>query len=99
VPAATLVLLAIVVGAIAAMYLVRRRAPAGGFFTDVQRAGSIFGVLGTAFAVLLAFVIFVAFESYDHARSQAQQEADAVQKLYATTHFLSHQRGTSCRVR
>jgi hypothetical protein len=45
------------------MYLVRRRAPAGGFYTDVDRAGAIFGVVGTAFAVLLAFVIFVAFQS------------------------------------
>jgi hypothetical protein len=88
-PVAVLVLVAIVGVAIAAMYLVRRYAPAGGFYTDVDRAGAIFGVLGTAFAVLLAFVIFVAFESYDNARSEAQKEADAVQKLYATTHFLS----------
>ena len=34
--------------AIAGMYLVRRRAPAGGFYTDVDRAGAIFGVVGTA---------------------------------------------------
>jgi len=87
-PMATLVLVAIVGVAIAAMYLVRRRAPAGGFFTDVDRAGAIFGVVGTAFAVLLAFVIFVAFQSYDNARAEAQKEADAVQKLCATTHFL-----------
>ncbi len=88
-PVAALVLLGSVSVAIAGMYLVRRRAPAGGFYTDVDRAGAIFGVVGTAFAVLLAFVIFVAFQSYDSARSKAQQEADAVQKLYSTTHFLS----------
>jgi len=88
-PVATLVLVGIVSVVIAGMYLVRRRAPAGGFYTDVDRAGAIFGVVGTAFAVLLAFVIFVAFQSYDNARAQAQKEADAVQKLYATTHFLS----------
>jgi hypothetical protein len=88
-PVAALVLVGIVIVLIAGMYFVRRRAPAGGFYTDVDRAGAIFGVVGTAFAVLLAFVIFVAFQSYDNARAQAQKEADAVQKLYAATHFLS----------
>jgi hypothetical protein len=87
--AGAVLLLGVVGVAIVAVYLLRRRAPAGGFYADVDRAGAIFGVVGTAFAVLLAFVIFVAFESYDTARTRAQQEADAVQKLYATTHFLS----------
>lgn len=87
--AAGFLLLGVVGVAIALLYLLRRRAPAGGFYTNVDRAGAIFGVVGTAFAVLLAFVIFVAFESYDNARSQAQQEADAVQELYVTTHFFS----------
>jgi Protein of unknown function (DUF4239) len=75
--------------AVAGMYLVRRRAPAGGFFTDSDRAAAVFGVLGTAFAVLLAFVIFLSFESWDSARTHSQHEADAVQELFATTHFLS----------
>jgi hypothetical protein len=87
--ATALLLLGVVGVAIAGMYLLRRRAPAGGFYTDVDRAGAVFGVVGTAFAVLLAFVIFVAFESYNTARQHAQQEADAVQQLYATTNFLS----------
>ena len=56
-PVAALVLVGTVSVAIAGMYLVRRRAPAGGFYTDVDRAGSIFGGVGTAFAVMLAFVI------------------------------------------
>jgi hypothetical protein len=75
--------------AVIGMYLARRRAPVGGFFTDTGRAGDVFGVIGTAFAVLLAFVIFLAFESYETAREQAREEADAVREHYATTSFLS----------
>jgi hypothetical protein len=70
--------------AIAAQRVVRRRAPAGGFFTDADRAAGVFGVLGTSFAVLLAFVIFLAFESYDTAREKAGVEAVAVTELSDT---------------
>jgi hypothetical protein len=86
---AALLLFGVVGVTIAALYILRRRTPAGGFYANVDRAGAIFGVVGTAFAVLLAFVIFVAFESYDNARSQAQQEAAAVQELYVTAHFFA----------
>jgi hypothetical protein len=42
-------LLTLVVGvAIACLYVLRRRAPAGGFYADVDRAGAMFGVVGTA---------------------------------------------------
>jgi hypothetical protein len=41
--AGAFLLLGVVCVAIAAMYLFRRRAPAGGFYTDVDRAGSILG--------------------------------------------------------
>jgi hypothetical protein len=95
---AALVLVGAVGVAVAGMYVVRRRAPAGGFYSDSNRAGAVFGVIGTAFAVLLAFVIFLAFESYDTARRQAQHEADAVQELYATAYFLSPQKRDELQV-
>src|SRR6266545_584512 len=66
------------------MFFARRRAPEGGFFSDLDRAAGVFGVLGTSFAVLLAFVIFVAFESYVEAKDKAGQEAVAVLELYHT---------------
>jgi hypothetical protein len=75
-------------GAVGLIFLVRRRAPAGGFFTDLDRAAGVFGVLGTSFAVLLAFVIFVAFQSYGNARDKAGQEAVAVTELYHTTQLV-----------
>jgi amino acid transporter len=61
--------------AVTAMLLVRRRAPEGGFFEDGDRAAGVFGVLATGFSVLLGFIIFLGFESYDQSRSGAEQEA------------------------
>jgi Protein of unknown function (DUF4239) len=74
--------------AITVMFLARRRAPTGGFFTDLDRATGVFGVLGTSFAVLLAFVIFVAFESYVNAKDKAGQEAVSVLELYHTARLF-----------
>ena len=61
--------------AVAAMLLVRRHAPEGSFFEDGDRAAGVFGVLATGFSVLLGFIVFLAFESYDQSRSGAEQEA------------------------
>jgi hypothetical protein len=77
-----------VIGAVTLMSLARRRAPTGGFFTDLDRAAGVFGVLGTSFAVLLAFVIFVAFESYVNAKDKAGQEAVSVTELYHTARLF-----------
>jgi hypothetical protein len=82
---AALVIAAVSAATIAAMLAVRRYlAPSGGFFTDSDRAAGVFGVIGTAFAVLLAFVIFLAFESYSNARAEAGKEAVAVAELFNT---------------
>ena len=61
--------------AVAAMLLVRRRAPEGGYFSDGDRASGVFGVLATGFSVLLGFIIFLAFTSYDQSRTGAETEA------------------------
>ena len=53
----------------------RRRAPGGSYFADSDRAAGIFGVLATGFSVLLGFLIFLGFESYDAARTGAETEA------------------------
>ena len=60
------------------MLLVRRRAPDGSWFSDGDRASGVFGVLATGFSVLLGFIIFLAFESYDESRSGAETEATLV---------------------
>jgi hypothetical protein len=70
--------------AVGLMMLVRSRAPGGSFFHDTSEAAGVFAVVGTAFAVLLAFVFFVAFQAYDNARNDARGEADAVMSMYRT---------------
>jgi hypothetical protein len=57
---------------VSAMLLVRRRAPEGSYFADGDRASGVFGALATGFSVLLGFIIFLAFTSYDQSRSGAE---------------------------
>ena len=73
---------------VAAMLLVRRRAPEGSYFTDGDRASGVFGVLATGFSVLLGFIIFLAFQSYDNARLGAETEATIVAQQLQTAQFL-----------
>jgi hypothetical protein len=73
---------------IAAMLLVRRRAPEGSYFSDGDRASGVFGVLATGFSVLLGFIIFLAFSSYDESRSGAETEATIVTQQVETAQYL-----------
>ena len=72
-------------GMIAAILRVRRHAPEGGYFDDGDRAAGVFGVLATGFALLLGFVIFLAFAKYDGSRAGAEAEALAVIQLFETS--------------
>ena len=85
---AALIIAAATAVAVAAMLAVRRGAPEGGYFTDSDRAAGIFGVLATGFSVLLGFLIFLAFESYDASRSGAETEALTVAQQIQTAQFL-----------
>jgi hypothetical protein len=84
----------IIAGAVAlavmVMLIVRRYTPVGGFFTDIDRSVGVFGVLGTSFAVLLAFVIFLAFESYGTVKQNAGTEAVSVTGLFGTARLFPH---------
>lgn len=70
-----LITLAVTAVSVGAMLLVRRRAPEGSYFADGDRASGVFGVLATGFSVLLGFIVFLAFTSYDQARTGAESEA------------------------
>ena len=85
---AGLVVAAVMAVAITAMLLVRRRAPAGSYFEDGDRAAGVFGVLATGFAVLLGFVVFLAFESFDTSRGGAETEAQVVREQFETAQLL-----------
>ncbi|HET8788209.1 MAG TPA: hypothetical protein VFO47_05630, partial [Actinomycetes bacterium] len=82
------VIAAAVAVAVTAMLLVRRRAPEGSFFNDGDRASGVFGVLATGFAVLLGFIVVLAFTSYDESKSGAELEALAVVQQFETAQFL-----------
>jgi len=74
--------------AVALMLVVRRRAPRGSYFADSDRAAGIFGVIATGFSVLLGFLIFLGFESYDASRSGAETEALTVVQQIETAQIL-----------
>jgi hypothetical protein len=85
---AGLIIVGVTALAITAMLLVRRSAPAGSYFEDGDRASGVFGVLATGFAVLLGFVVFLAFESFDTSRSGAQSEAQIVREQFETAQLF-----------
>jgi hypothetical protein len=74
--------------AVAAMLWVRRTAPDGSYFNDGDRAAGVFGVLATGFAVLLGFVVFLSFSSYDTARAGAESEARIVAQQVETAQLF-----------
>jgi hypothetical protein len=85
---AILIVVAVTGVAIVAMLWVRRKAPDGSYFNDGDRAAGVFGVLATGFAVLLGFVVFLAFSSYDAARAGAESEARIVAQQVETAQLL-----------
>jgi hypothetical protein len=74
--------------AVAAMLVVRRRAPEGSYFADGDRAAGVFGVLATGFSVLLGFIVFLAFDSYDQSRTGAEAEALTLAQQVETAQFF-----------
>lgn len=85
---AALIITVTTAAAVGLMLLVRRRAPEGSYFADGDRAAGVFGVLATGFAVLLGFIVFLAFTSYDEARTGAETEALTVAQQVETAQLL-----------
>lgn len=82
------VVLAVTAVTVSAMLAARRRAPEGSHFADGDRASGVFGVLATGFSVLLGFIIFLGFSSYDASRTGAELEATIVAQQVQTAQFL-----------
>src|SRR5689334_21217577 len=85
---AVLIIVAASAVGVTAMLLVRRHAPDGSYFHDGDRAAGVFGVLATGFAVLIGFVVFLAFTSYDAARSGAESEARVTAQQMETAQLM-----------
>ena len=63
---------------VAIMLFVRKHSPDGGLFVDTNRAADVSTFLGTGFAILLGFVIFLSFGTYEAGAGHADAEAAAV---------------------
>lgn len=87
-PLAIGIIVAVTSAAVAVMLVVRRHAPDGSFFHDGDRVAGVFGVLATGFAVLLGFVVFLAFTTYDAARAGAETEAAVVAQQAETAQLF-----------
>ena len=85
--------MALIVGGAAAiaiglMYEVRRRSRVDYFFIEVERGAGTFAFIGTAYAVLLAFVVLAAFQSFNDAKTGAEEEATTLVQLSRTAEFF-----------
>ena len=83
-----LILVVVTAATVTTMLVVRRRAPTGSYFSDGDRASGVFGVLATGFALVLGFMIFLAFDTYDGSRAGAESEANIVAQQVQTAQFL-----------
>jgi len=90
---APLIVVAAVVVAVAARLFVRSRVPEKGWFVDSSRSDTYMAVLGTMFAVMLAFVILFSLQSYQDARDGASREAIAVAELHIIAEVLGGESG------
>src|SRR3954453_18473488 len=84
----SLIVITVAAVAIAAMLLVRRRAPDGSYFVDGDRAAGGFGVLAGGFAILAGFLVVLAFQSFDTSRRGAETEARVVAHQFETVQLL-----------
>ena len=82
------VLVVVVTSAVVVKLLARRRTPDPGWFIDSTRAAGALTVIGTMFAVLLAFTIFYALQNYQRARDGGSMEAIAVTELHNVADVL-----------
>jgi glutamate transport system substrate-binding protein len=78
----------ITVVAVYASILLRRKSPRGGFFSDSDRAASVFSCIATMFSVLLALVILLSVETYTETRGHAHAEADSVLEQFQLAGFF-----------
>jgi Protein of unknown function (DUF4239) len=85
---ATLIIVGASALAIVGILAVRRRAPDGGYFTNGDRAAGVFGVLATGFALLLGFVVFLAFTKYDDSRAGSEAEALVLVQQFETAQLM-----------
>ena len=78
------IVLGVTVLSVAFLWAARRSPYNERFATEVGEHNKAFDFLGTAFAVLLAFVVLEAYDSYNEGKRGAELEAQAVLELSRT---------------
>jgi hypothetical protein len=71
------------------MFAVHRFGKREVLLKDTTRGAGVYSVVGTSFAVLLAFVVLIAFQNYNEGKEGAEAEADAVLELFRTAEFFA----------
>jgi hypothetical protein len=84
----TFIVVITTLAAVGALMAIRHRSPHGGHFEDTSRAAGVFSILATSFAVLFAFVVFFAFQSYDRSSASAEIEAQVSLQQFETAQLL-----------
>src|SRR5215207_7359072 len=79
------IVIGVVVVSLALLWAARRSPYNERFAGEVGEHNKAFDFLGTAFAVLLAFVVLEAYDSYNDAKSGSEVEAEAVLQLSRTS--------------
>jgi hypothetical protein len=87
IPVAILIIVGAAVLAVVVMAIVRRFLPTP-LLSDPTRGTPMTTVVGTAFAVMLAFVTFASFQTYNGAKTGAQEEGVATLEMARTAQFF-----------
>src|SRR5215211_5557521 len=88
IPLAAAILLGAVAIACLLMLAIRRLGTKDVFLADTTRGAGVYSVAGVGFAVLLAFVVLIAYQTYNDAKAGSQAEADAVVELFRSAEFF-----------
>jgi hypothetical protein len=74
--------------ALIGLFLVRRVAPTSWLHANNEVAGNYLQTLGTIYAVLLAFVVFVVWQQHNETRCAVEKEANELLDLYRIVQAL-----------
>lgn len=87
IPIALVIVVAAATAAALLMAVVRRLAR-GPLLAEPTRGTTMITIVGTAFAVLLAFITLDAFQTYSTAKRAAQEESVALLEMFRTADFF-----------
>jgi hypothetical protein len=96
IPLAVTIVVGAAVSAVVLLAVIRRKA-SGPLLVEPTRGTPMTTVVGTAFAVLLAFVTFASFQTYNGAKSGAKAEAVALLEMARTAEFFAAQQRDALR--